>query len=111
MNADDIIDIILKKGKMVQELFFIIYYCSINDILDSFDGIDKDMIAILSYNITRGVVQTILDNQSYYAEFIYSINRYSKRAIKDLENMPRIEYPDKVHGILYSIELNKIDNF
>ena len=111
MDADEIVNTILKKGDMVQELFFIAYYQMINNILDEYDGINKEMIAILSYNITIGLVQTILDNQSYYAEFIYSINRYSKRAIRDLEKMQRIEYPDEVHDILYCIELYTIDKF
>lgn len=111
MDAQEIVDIILKKGKMVQELFFITYYQMINLILDEFEDINKEMIAILSYNITMGMVQTILDNQSYYAEFLYSINRYSKRANKDLEKMQRIEYPDEVYDILYDIELNIVDGF
>jgi len=95
ITADEMSRIISNKGKMVQDFFYPVYYKLVDDYLDELEFIDKHILVLVCYNVTRTVIKYIYDNQSLFANEIYLSKRGLNRAIKDLETMPRIEYPDE----------------
>lgn len=94
-TASEIGCFIANKGKMVQDFFYPVYHQLVDYYLDELDYLDKYVLTLICYNVTREVIKYIYDNQSYYSNIIYLSKRGLERARKDIEQMPRIEYPDE----------------
>ena len=95
MTSDDIYELVMNNGKMVQETFLHIHYACVSKLNILFDYYDSNVIALICYNVTRNIIAYIYDNQSLFADKFYISKRSLERAHKDLERMPKIEYPDE----------------
>lgn len=95
MTTDEILNMIIKKGKMVQDVFYPMYILLVEKYYDEIDSVNiNDSLIEVCYNATRTVIERIINNQSYYADKIYLSQRSLERARKDLETMPILEYSD-----------------
>lgn len=95
MPTDEILHVISKKGKMIQDVFYPIYISLVERYYDEFDSVNiNESLIEVCYNATRTVIERIINNQSYYANVIYLSQRSLERARKDLGTMPRLDYSD-----------------
>lgn len=95
MTTDEILDMIIRKGKMVQDVFYPMYILLVEKYYDDiYSGNINDSLIEVCYNATRTVIERIINNQSYYANEIYLSQRSLERARKDLGTMPRLDYSD-----------------
>lgn len=96
MTTGEILDMILKKGKMVQDVFFAMYIVLVETSYEVIDSLYvKNSLMEISYNATKTAIEHIYNNQSYFADKIYMSQRSLERARKDIETMSRLEYTDE----------------
>lgn len=96
MKADEIIQMINKKGAVARDFFYGIHDNIKHDnILQLYDLNESDEdIAVLAFNFTISMMEFILKNPEYYERRCKIKERNRQRICKDLKGMERLGYPD-----------------
>ena len=101
MRADEIMNLINKRGAVAKSIF----YCWIPKLIEQITDEDypvchlMDSVATISYNGTIKALNWMLENPEFFEKRCKINERNRVRMRKDLENMSFLEYPTQVDDI------------